>query len=130
MYEKYMIVEETLRNVKKGGKLIGFLIGIRLPYYRGVVLSLVGETEISVDGEKIPNENIVLALGSKTYHLDRLVDEPVDKWEFGEIGILTVAKPGGVTSGNHRIDYRQHLKISYVLGGFWGEDHKTVMLGE
>jgi hypothetical protein len=130
MYDKYLIVGEAFKNVKEGGKVTGFQFGLRLPYYRGVVLSLVGDMVISVDGEKVPTEAMTVTVGGKTYPLSQLENEPVAKWEFGDIGILTVAKPGGLKPGEHHIEYRPHMKISYVPGGFWGQDSKTLELAD
>ncbi len=126
MYDKYLIVAEEFKNVKEGGKVTGYQFGLRLPYYRGVVLSLVGNSEIKVDGELIPADQMTVTLHGKTYPLAHLEDEPVEKWEFGEIGIVTVAKPGGLPAGDHKVELRQHMKISYVPGGFWGQDAKTL----
>ena len=128
MYDKYLIVGEAFKNVDEGGNVTGFQLGIRLPYYRGVVLSLVGETQITVDGEAVPSEAMTVTIGGKTFPLSQLKNEPVAKWEFGEIGIITVSRPGGLTVGEHKVELRQHMKISYVPGGFWGGDVKTLQL--
>jgi hypothetical protein len=128
MYDKYLIVGEAFKNVEENGQATGFQVGIRLPYYRGVVLSLVGEMQITVDGEKFSAEQMTVTLNGKTYPLTQLKNEPVDKWEFGDIGIVNVTKPGGLNAGEHKIELRQHMKISYVPGGFWGEDKKTLQL--
>lgn len=128
MFDKYMIVGEALRNVEEEGRVTGFQLGVRLPYYRGVVLSLVGDMELTVDGERIPPEKMRVTVGGKTFPLTQLVDEPVAKWEFGEVGIVTVDRPGGLAPGEHTVELRQHMKISYVPGGFWGKDKKTLRL--
>jgi uncharacterized protein DUF6379 len=128
MFDKYMIVEEAFKNVEESGKVTGFQLGIRLPYYRGVVFSLVGEMQITVDGEQVPPEQIKLTMNGKTVPLNSLEDETMEKWEFGDVGILTIAKPGGLKAGEHQVEYRQHMKISYVPGGFWGQDAKTLQL--
>jgi hypothetical protein len=128
MFDKYMIVGEEFKNVGAGGKVTGWQLGLRLPYYRGVVLSLVGEMEISVDGEKVPVDNMQVTVGGKTLPVNQLENDPVNKWEFGEVGILNVTKPGGLKAGSHVIHYKQHMKISYVPTGFFGEDEKTLQL--
>jgi hypothetical protein len=128
MYDKYMIVGEAFRNVQEGGKITGFQLGMRLPYYRGVVLSLVGETTLTVDGERIPGERMKVTVEDGTFALSELEDEPVAKWEFGEVGIVTVDKPGGLAVGEHVVELKQHLKISYVPMGFFGGDKKTLRL--
>jgi hypothetical protein len=126
MYDKYLIVAEALKNVQEGDAVTGYQFGLRLPYYRGVVLSLIGHTEIKVDGETVPVDQMTVTLHGKTFPMASLEDEPVEKWEFGEIGVVTVAKPGGLPAGDHRFELRQHMKISYVPGGFWGQDAKTI----
>jgi hypothetical protein len=128
MYDKYMIVGEAFRNVQEEGKVTGFQLGMRLPYYRGVVLSLVGETTLTVDGEQIPVERMKVTVGGRTFPMTKLEDEPVAKWEFGEIGIVTVEKPGGLAPGDHAVELKQHMKISYVPVGFTGSDTKTLRL--
>jgi hypothetical protein len=128
MYDSYMIVGEEFKNVVQDGEVIGFQLGMRLPYYRGIVLSLVGNTDLSVDGEAIPCDSMSVTVGGRTFPLADLQNEPVAKWEFGEVGIVTVSKQGGLQPGQHTIDLRQHLKISYVPMGFSGADTKTLTL--
>ena len=128
MYDKYLIVGEAFKNVESGGRVTGYQLGLRLPYYRGVVLSLVGETVLTVDGEAVPLDKMTVNVGGRTFPATRLEDEPVAKWEFGEVGIVTVDKPGGLQPGEHTVTLRQHMKISYVPGGFWGMDQKTLRL--
>ncbi len=128
MYDKYMIVGEEFRNVEENGKVTGYQLGVRLPYYRGVVFSLVGDMALTVDGEKVPVDAMTVTVGGKTLPVAQLEDDPVAKWEFGEVGIVKVAKPGGLKPGEHKVDYSQHMKISYVPSGFWGHDAKTLRI--
>ena len=128
MYDRYMIVSEEFKNVSENGVVIGFQLGLRLPYYRGVVLSLVGETDLSVDNEAYSPEQITVTLRGSTYQLTELENEPEVKWEFGETGILTVKKPGGLLPGEHKVELGQHMKISYVPWGFRGHDSKVLTL--
>ena len=67
MYDKYLIVAEEFKNVMEGGKVTGYQFGLRLPNYRGVVLSLVGHSEIKVDGETVPSGNMTVTLHGKTF---------------------------------------------------------------
>jgi len=128
MYDKYLIVGEEFRNVEEDGRITGFQFGMRLPYYRGVVLSLVGETQLFVDGERVPWDKMTVTVGSGTYKMTELENEPVKKWEFGEIGIVKVDQPGGLQPGEHKIELVQHMKISYVPRGFKGGDTKTLTI--
>lgn len=128
MYDQFMIVGDAFKNVVEDGQVVGFQIGMRLPYYRGIVLSLIGDTDLFVDGERMPREAMTVTVGGKTYPLAQLEDEPEAKWEFGDVGILTVRRPGGLAAGNHTLQLHQHLKISYVPVGFSGTDIKTLTL--
>lgn len=128
MYDKYIIVAEEFKNVEENGEVTGFQFGLRLPYYRGVVLSLVGATKLSVDGEVYPEDKMTVTLGSGTFPKTQLEDEPVARWEFGEIGIVKVTKPGGLEPGEHKVEIDQNMKISYVPGGFWGSDSKELAI--
>lgn len=128
MYDSYMIVGEEFKNVAQDGEVIGFQLGMRLPYYRGIVLSLLGNTDLSVDGEVFPRELISVTVGGRTFPLVDVENEPVAKWEFGEVGILTVRKQGGLLPGHHTVDLHQHLRISYVPMGFSGADTKVLTL--
>jgi hypothetical protein len=123
-----MIVGEEFRNVIENGQVTGFQIGVRMPYFASVYLSLVGRTVLTVDGEQFSPEQMKVTIGGKTYPHTQLEDYPNDKWEFGEIGFITVLKPGGLRPGEHAIDLRQHLKISYMPGGLDGHDAKVLIL--
>jgi hypothetical protein len=132
MFDKYMIVGEEFRNVVQDGKVTGFQLGMRLPYYRGVVLSLLGDTELTVDDERFDPEQITLTVNGHSFGLSDIKDETEEKWEFGDIGILTVDKPGGLARGEHTVGLRQHMVISYILSfggkGFFGHDRKQLTL--
>ena len=128
MYDKFLIVGEEFKNVIQAGNVTGFQIGVRLSYYRGIVLSLVDSLDLTVDGETFPPESATVTVGGKTFPLAGLKNEPVAKWEFGEVGILTIHKPGGLKPGTHTLNLREHLNISYVPTGFSGEDTKVIPL--
>ena len=128
MFDKYMIVGEEFKNVEKNGEVTGFQLGERLPYYRGITLSLVGTTDLVVDGERYSPDQISVTLHGNTYKLTELEDQTRDRWEFGEVGILTVAKPGGLEPGEHQVQLTQQLKISYVPFGFKGSDAKKLTI--
>jgi hypothetical protein len=128
MYDSYMIVGEEFKNVVQDGKVTGFQLGMRLCYYRGIVLSLIGDIGLSVDGEEVTHDAMSVTVGGKTFPFADLENQPVAKWEFGEVGILTVNKPGGLKPGQHTVSLREHLKISYVPMGFSGADAKVLEL--
>ena len=58
MFDKYMICEETVRNVRRGNETVGFEFGARLPYYRGLGLSMIEDVAVTIDGEKIARGDV------------------------------------------------------------------------
>jgi hypothetical protein len=128
MYDQYVLVGEEFKNVTRDGKIVGFQIGERLPYYRGVVLSLLGETKLTVDGELIPPEKIMLTISGKTLPITDVENEPVVKWEFGDVGILTVDKPDGLKPGRHKLTLYQHVKTPYIPNGVAATDEKVLTI--
>lgn len=109
MYEKYMIVPEQAQNTEKG-----FQIGARLPYYRGVSLSMVEEIEVSVDGETLPQNAVAITIDGKTYDLEQRENETTDRWEMGDVATLSIEKEGGLSKGEHTIGLKINLRIGYM----------------
>ena len=128
MFDKYIIVEDTLRNVAEGGDVTGFQLGVRLPYYRGLGLSMVEDVEVTVDGETAPAEAVSLTVHGNTYRLTELPGIFDDRWEMGEVAIVSVAKAGGLAGGEHAVSVRERLRISYMPVPGGGADHKTLAL--
>lgn len=128
MYDKQIIVGEEFKNVTVDGAVVGFQVGMRIPYYRGVVLSLLDRTKLLVDGVEYPQEVIQLTISGVTLPLVEVENDPVTKWEFGDIGILTVAKPGGLPKGEHTVWLYQHVKTPYIPPGVGGEDEKKLII--
>jgi hypothetical protein len=130
MFDKYIICEDGFQNTVDGGKITGFQFKARLPYYRGLGISMIEDFRINVDSEEIPREDIRVTLHGNTYTLDEMESEYEDRWEFGEKGIVKVHKPGGLTSGDHQIEMVPYLRISYLPFILTGEDSKILRLAE
>lgn len=128
IYDCYIIVSEEFRNVVEDGKVVGFQFGLRIPYFSSVPLSLVTPTELKVDGMVFPEEQMTLTLRGKTYPKTSLIEDPVTRWEFGEIGVITVMNPGGLEPGEHTIDVRQGVKIWFHSGALYGHDVKKLTI--
>jgi Domain of unknown function (DUF6379) len=109
MFEKYMIVPEKAKNTENG-----FQFGARLPYYRGVSLSMVEEIEVTLDGETLPQNVVSINVHDNTYNLEQRENETDDRWEMGEVAILTVNKAGGLPSGEHTIGLKINIRIGYL----------------
>ncbi len=128
MFDKYIIVGDKFKNVTQDGRTTGFQFGVRIPYYRGIQLSQIDNLELTVDGEKIPREQIRVTLHGNTYTLDQFLTEENDRWEFGEVGIVTVDRPGGLQPGEHKLSLAPYLRIGYWQQTFAGRDTKTLNL--
>ncbi len=126
MFDRYMICEATVRNVSNNGRVEGFEFGARLPYYRGLGLSMVEDVGVTVDGEKIPREKVRLSVAGRTYTLDELETEYQAVWEMGAVATVTVLKEGGLTAGEHSLELTEQLRISYMPFPITGRDTKAV----
>jgi hypothetical protein len=114
MFDKHMICTEGFRNVVQDGKTVGFTLLARLPYYRGLGLSMVEDIAISVDGEKAARSDIRFSVRGRTWTLDEMETVYDDRWNFGEKATITVLKAGGLKPGRHRVELAERLRISYL----------------
>jgi hypothetical protein len=128
MHDTFMIVGEEFRNVERDGQVIGFQIGARLPYYRGIFLALFGGLDLVVDGERFSREQVTVTVHGNTYTLAEMETETEDRWEFGEVAIITVRKPGGLAPGEHKVQLKETVLMTYVPEGFSGQDTKVLQL--
>ena len=90
MFDKYIICENDFRNVKEGTQIVGFQFKARLPYYRGLGISMIENLAVTVDSAKYPREAIRISLHGNTYTMGEMEMEYVDRWEFGEEGLITI----------------------------------------
>ncbi|MFM5925132.1 MAG: DUF6379 domain-containing protein [Novosphingobium sp.] len=109
MMDKFMIVEDSLENVDGGFAFLG-----RLPYYRGLGLSMVEDLQITVDGEAIPRGDVRFSVRGKTYTLDQMETVYDDRWNFGEKALITALKPGGLAPGAHKLEFAVRNRVSYL----------------
>ena len=77
MFDKYIIVPEGFRNTTADGAGPehgdGYELGIRLPYYRGLGLSMVEAIDLTVDGTPVPAEALTLTVHGNSYAVTRTV---------------------------------------------------------
>lgn len=109
MMDKLMIVEDSLANVAGGYAFLG-----RLPYYRGLGLSMVEDIQVTVDGETAARADVRFSVRGKTYTLDEMETVYDDRWNFGEKALITVLKDGGLAPGKHRLEMAVRNRVSYL----------------
>lgn len=114
MFDHHIICREGLHNVTEDGQTVGFSFQARLPYYRGLGLSMVEDLAIVINGQKVARENIRFALRGRQWTLDELETVYDDRWNFGEKATLTVLMPGGLSKGQHSLELAERLRISYL----------------
>ena len=129
MFDKYMICEETVRNVRRGNETVGFEFGARLPYYRGLGLSMIEDVAVTIDGEKIARGDVRVTVAGRTYTLDEMETVYDATWNFGEVVTVTALKPGGLKPGEHRLELMEQLRVSYMPFPTVGKDTKTIRIG-
>jgi Domain of unknown function (DUF6379) len=126
-FETYMI-GDAVKNLTADGAVTGFRIPIRIPYYRGVVLSLIEDFEVTVDGERFPRDAVHFTVRDKTLTLDEVAHDGVTRWEFGEWAALDIAKPGGLDAGEHDVELVGQFRISYLPWPMRPEASKRVQV--
>ncbi len=114
MFDQHMICDETFENHVVDGMVEGFVFKARLPYYRGLGLSMVEDIRVKLDGQDIPRSDIRLGLRGRTWALDELETEYGDRWNFGEKADIIVKRPGGLAKGAHEVELAETLRISYL----------------
>ena len=114
MFDQQIICREGFRNVSRDGEIIGVRFLARLPYYRGLGLSMVEDLAVTLDGETIPREAIRFALRGREWTLDEMETVYDDRWNFGEKATIILLKPGGLAAGKHRLRLAERLRISYL----------------
>jgi len=111
---KYVLVEDGFCNVKKDGETIGFQVKMRIPYYRGTPLSLIGDIMVSADGVEYTGNCLLFTFAGETYTMDELTTVTRQYWYYGAPATITVLKPGGLEPGRHRIGAFASMRISYM----------------
>jgi len=115
-----MIVDDSLRRTDGG-----FEIDIRIPYYRGIALSMIEAFEVTVDGEPVPRDAIRFVLRGSEFTHDDLERDADTRWDFGELATLRVARP--LEPGEHRIGQATQIRVSYLPAPLRGKDEKTLV---
>ena len=117
MFENYMLLHRGFHNVKQDNKIIGFQILVKIAYYRGIMLNLIGDFNVKVDGEEFKNDKILITVGKRTFTFAETATVKDVHWDFEKPLQLTVLKDGGLIPGEHEVTFTQNIKVSYMGQG-------------
>lgn len=108
MMDNKMIVEGSLQAVEGGFSFLG-----RLPYYRGLGLSMIEDIQVTLDGEPVAREDVRFAVRGRTYTLDEMETVYDNRWNFGEQATI-IALNGGLAAGEHTVTFAVRYRVSYL----------------
>lgn len=114
MFDKMMLCDEGFANVVDNGETIGFSLLARLPYYRGLGLSMIEDIGLAIDGDPVAREDVRFSVRGRSWTLDEMETVYDDRWNFGEKATVTVLRPGGLTPGAHKVDIAVRMRVSYL----------------
>lgn len=93
-------------------------LGVRLPWYRSLPLSVTEIASLTVDGMPVPSDKIRLTLNDHTYSLDQVPEQVQESWFVLDSVRLDVDLKLDPDT-EHRIDLVVHLYPPYIPGLTW-----------
>ena len=110
MFATRVLSDTALRQTSAG-----YLIDIRLPWYRALPLSTVDVAALSVDGEPVDLSTIKFQLQDLSLKLDQLADQFSQWWYVLDSAYLLV--PGKLTVGKpHQVAVTIGIRPPYIPG--------------
>ncbi|MFK0121086.1 DUF6379 domain-containing protein [Streptomyces sp. NPDC090994] len=122
----YIVCEEGFRarpDGRPGGEL-----EVRMPYYRGLFLSMVEAVDLTLDGVPVSPEHTTFTVHGNTYSFEELPTVTDDRWEMGERAVLGFETAEPLAPGEHDIAVSVRLRISYMPVPGGGRDRKRLSL--
>jgi hypothetical protein len=127
MFDKWLIVPDSLCNViSETGHVEGFEFKIRIPYYRGVALSVVDSITIKTQQQVFSNDNIRFSVEAGSFMMNEMETAADLRWNFDESATLRVYKPGGLLYIDVDLDLDIVIRAPYLR--FSGHDRKRLTL--
>jgi hypothetical protein len=111
------IQQRGFRNVHRNGKAVGFQVGYRMPYYRGIPLCMSTGVDVKVDGESFARDQVTVTIQGRTYTQEEMKKISNVQWPNYVAAIFTVAKPGGLQLGVHEVEVTMKRRVSYFGPG-------------
>ncbi len=103
---KKTTVPGSLENVycEKCNKVIGFKFGVRLPRYRGNMVSLINGYYVNVDGVEYPQQKLRFIVNGKPPRtFEELKSAVWEHWNYQDVAYIFVEQEGGLAKGEHTV---------------------------
>ena len=114
MFDKYIVCEENFRSLDDG--VPGGVVEVRMPYYRGLGLSMVEAVDLTVDGRRIDPASLSVTVNGHRYAFGELAGKGDEYWFTTDPAVLHV--PVETSPGrSHRVQLLLGLSIPYILTG-------------
>lgn len=126
MFDQYIVCEDGFRTRDDGRT--GGVVEVRMPYYRGLALSMVEAVDLELDGRPVPSEHTTFTVHGNSYTFDQLPRTTDDRWEMGERAELAFETEGPLAAGEHDVAVAVRLRISYMPVPGGGRDRKRLTL--
>lgn len=107
----------SVKPIYINGEQNGFSFGVQLAYYRGHYLSDIDCLEVSVDGEKMPQEGVTLELNGKEFTTYQFAHAETEFWSQVASAKVNVLKRGGLAAGEHELKLDLMLRVPYMAMG-------------
>ena len=130
MFDGYILTEDSVCNVLCDGtssmsadpSAIGFQMRTRIPYYRGVPLSMVHDVIIEIDGQTVDPSTILFSAddGYHWFTLNEMWTVTSFRWEYADEALIRVMTPGGLEAGEHNIKLEVAIRVAYIPVPFGG----------
>jgi hypothetical protein len=126
MFDKYIVCEDSLRTTDAART--SAVVEVRMPYYRGLGLSMVEGVDLVVDGTPVPAAATTFAVHGRRYAMTELPTVFDDRWEMGERAEVGFTLPEPLAPGDHEVTAAVRPRISYMPVPGGGRDTKTLTL--
>jgi hypothetical protein len=126
MFDQYIVCEEGFRPLDDGRT--GGVVEVRMPYYRGLTLSMVEAVDLTLDGQPVPPARTTFTVHGNRYRFDELPTVTDDRWEMGERAELAFETDQPLAAGEHDVAVAVRLRISYMPVPGGGRDRKRLLL--
>ena len=95
----------------------GFALDIRSHWYRSLPLTSLVGLDLTVDGEKVPEDDMTVGVNGQEFTVAQLGDGYDEWWYVLDPFELRVRKPGFDCAQPHDIEFGLGLSIPYILIG-------------